>query len=1133
MLAAWKTAPTSIVYNNSSLPSTATAATANNKKKKKSRKSSSALSSSSDAPSSLNFGAQFVTLDNGPQAQDKTNPSNSKKRRKVGNANKDHKNNDKNNSVPFIDEYIEEEVTKSSMICITSPHRVVFLENNKEVGNSASKARGASPSTPSSSVLKENELRRYISKPGTDSSFSLGCNNTIITETTTNNFKALSGLPASGVQYDPSANLIYGIRNSGAEIAIWSAAPCSMIAGPDEGVVNSSNGMNGAKVIASPNNAKKRMPHHHHQQQQQSTPQKYKGGITLERFQLPHGKTVTSLTPFSITLEYRTQTPKKRKRVGGSGGGGLQNIKTIGGAGCCDDGTIWVATRRSVNHSNDDKFHLHLLKEGSLLVNSNNDGSWKVLDSCISNVVGTTNVNEGKSSVVLSIQSVIMSTDKQPKVCVRNHQVRISNAKHSKHSTVQIEKYTSEELLVLETNDISAKIESGESSTAQLSIVHRMKQKNSDGSSQWMFTSGTISTAKGGAALNMSRSSFPLSHKDDMAHCDTVFSFGKVGKNITALLMQGQKESSTVMSLRIIDCQRKIQLSSVSWIEGELKDETTRAGNALGDMLQGKVCKAMITNESDGSIALLVSSNEPTENGSSSKTLDVVFSKLNLGSTMTVLTLDDDEPTKVVPTSGTSLASRLRFAATSAPPADEIKELTLRRQSFDMTGMISRDASSAQDARQRKVESAVVKACQLLTTSAKELIEKTIVNDNGENDKSIKGSKSSKKSSTSSISWKEVYRNGCTLVAEAKGDVKVSNHKKKVVNGIIDKSNVSKTSLTSEMPRGFVEVAFEQCATILLSLHRADAPTKAQKTFHVAVQEVTSILIECLQTSAFSARAEYGINPLLSRGNSVFLSILQACPTQVSTNISNTHVGKLHVINAILKYVGDIHETMLVSILRFVLRKVSMGDAMAFFNTDTSSDISRRGARLISQYKALADDAPDDSRKAIENKLLSEAVLGFLSKIVTYSDCSHTFLAQAMRDKINTNEVETLLLTLTRLLKNSTISDDSTSTNKVYSTSMGAIHWISALTDAHMGTVSKISYGDGVVIDRMKRVVRYAMTHSEFANGALETSNFIVSKETMKKRRMAKKPPPSSVAKLKEKKKDEDLPFYTMERLYA
>jgi hypothetical protein len=316
---------------------------------------------------------------------------------------------------------------------------------------------------------------------------------------------------------------------------------------------------------------------------------------------------------------------------------------------------------------------------------------------------------------------------------------------------------------------------------------------------------------------------------------------------------------------------------------------------------------------------------------------------------------------------------------------------------------------------------------------------------------------------------------------------------KNLINGV-KKNGASKMENAGELPKLFIETAFKESSKILLSLQRVEASEKGSKEVMGTVQEAVCILIEVLQTKQISARADYGLE-YLHRENT-FSSILQACSSMFVPDVSR-NVGTLHIVDAMLENIQDIPEGALVSILRFVLRGVISDDVAVYYAHGSRS--SGKGTMLANQYREIKDKE-DSARERIGTTLLSEAVLDFAFKIVTYSKCNHSFLAKAMRDSINArSEVETLLLTFAKLLKRggsrmTQDGGDESKPNQV-NLSSGVLHWISALTDAHMGTLVKITNEGGIVVGRVQRAVRSAMAQSEFANELREFSDIILSGE--------------------------------------
>jgi len=1093
MLTSWKDTRTSIDY---SLPPTKASA----KKKTKSRKS---LASESDAPSSSTqnvIGAQFIhpLACNDPFYKQRKNLSSStrdnNKRRKVNNATA------AGGALHSMD--IE------PILCLTSPHRVVFM--GKKDGTNTNNG-----SAEDHAELTESKSRSYVTRPGTTSRFALG--------SSTPAGSTFAGMLPPGAQYDPSSNLVYAMRDGGKEVAVWTAVPSSVLPGPDDKASDGEDSKvtNGKKLSARERaeNARKRKSKQHLDD----------ANIFSQRLQLTEGKVAVTLTTFSI--------PASKGKC----------LAAFGAAGCCEDGSIWVAVRfhQSNDESHGSQFQLHIVEGSSMeekevssskngkhpskkkgrksLAKANDPekgkgGLWTLLDS---HATGSTGIrNEGKLSVLLSVHSVVLSEDKS-QVAFRNHQVRIPNPENSDNSRpplVQVEKFSRQSVLQLEpsdSRDIAVKLDAGGDS---LSIVHRSRE-NED--SQWMFTSGIISQSEGALINTMISFPLPLDDAKNVGSDVTVFSFGKVSDNIVALLTRSDNadhSKSCVLTLKMIDFRRKAELSSLCWTEGE--GMSNKDGKSILDTaLNGNKCHAMITNELDGSVALLTSSIE-SDDGS----LHVVSSRLETNSPATQT---NDAP---IASSSTSLASALRFVATSGPHP-------LKTRKDTSAGPNSETEASAH---QSALDETVDKACELLATSAKELIDHTTENHcaakNGSmmNGKSRKGRKAHKKKS--SISWSEVYHSSVMMIAGARDGGKKLD--KTLVNGVRSQVNnaLLPSGISNEMPKRFIEAAFKESATLLLS---AESSAKGQNE-HKAIQtDAAFVLVETLQTNLISARADYGLG-LLCRGGNSLLSILEACPTPSLTDNGNGVLfGKLQVIDAMLDHVKDIPEGVLVSLLRFVLRNAREEDVVAYYATASQKEMSStKGTRLSNQYRKLKD-APAGEKQRVGTKLLSVAMISLTSKIVTYSNCNHSFLTKAIRDSINTSgEVETLLVTLAKVLKlgsTPALSDDfNVDVSNVVSHSnqagltLGTIQWISALTDAHMSTILKISNEGGLVIDRIQRAVRAAMAQSELASEVREISDFIMmsSPESSSTDLVSK-----SSSKSQSRSSDTVIVSYSMERL--
>ncbi|KAL3764604.1 hypothetical protein ACHAW5_000479 [Stephanodiscus triporus] len=900
--------------------------------------------------------------------------------------------------------------------------------------------------------LIESKTRNYVARPGTSSRFSLRGGAVGRQKTAGATDGTFAGVYPPGAQYDTAADLIYAIRNGGADVAIWTAAPSSTLPGPDdyavdgEGIGDVTNG----KQL----HAKKRKPH-----QQRDTVTSADALVSV-RLRIPGGKNAATLTPFTIP----TSSSK-----------GMAPPAAVGAAGCCEDGSIWVAIRFRSNEnwgtfqiliversSNDEmeangaRSDMKSTKRRKAAADVNDEhekNGWRILDSCATGTMDN-------ASVLLTIQSMMLSRDKA-EVSFRTHQVRINNNDNEEqHASVHIERFAKQNILQLETSESDVAIKLYADS---LLIVHRKKN------GRWMFTSVNLSGSDG--ALIDSTRTFPLPL--DQMECATVFSFGRVGKDIIAILIKcrGNCPEAFLMSLRVIDFRRKAELSSVSWVEGDVSmidDTSSIKDSRMTKMLHDKPCRAMITNELDGSIALLTSS----KGGS----LVIVSSKVQLSSSTP----------QSAPMASTfvSLASALRLVATSLSPPGEARALTLMAGLNSNLSKISSGADVFPNQNVVYDATDIFVASELLVSSAKQLIkhaESSARNRLLTNGNSKKVSNASDETNAHSISWKQVYQDSCTLITKIKGEK--HNHSKRMVNGIKRGVSTVKTLpvTTYDIPKGFVEMAFKETAAVLLSLHGATAPANNQSEFRGVSQEAACVLVDVLQTNHISARADYGLRSL--HREHVFLSILRACPSVSLTDAGSKTVGKLHVLDAMLKHVLDVPESALVSILRLLIRNASVDDAVTYYAT--APETSKRGIVLSNRYKAMSD-TQEDERNHIGAKLLSEAVLDFTSKVVTYSSCNHSFLTKAMRDSINTSgEVETLLLTLSKLLRvggTRELQEEVNDSSKQVNLSLGTIQWITALTDAHMGTILTITNNGGLVIDRIQRAVRSAMAQSEFAS---------------------------------------------------
>ena len=527
----------------------------------------------------------------------------------------------------------------------------------------------------------------------------------------------------------------------------------------------------------------------------------------------------------------------------------------------------------------------------------------------------------------------------------------------------------------------------------------------------------------------------------------------------------------------------------------------------------------MITNELDGSIALLMSSKNEK------RAIYILSSQLS--------NADALDTTRT--TSNTSLSSALRAIASLACISIEKKENSLELSKGNLNPNLNSIVFDYVDSGACLcfVDDAIESACKFLNQAAKNINElitgSAYVNmEKTKNGATIKESNANKKPK-GFIGWMKVFSGGLRIIREAQGrklDCSVVSTKG-LRNGIRgDPHATNITKLHYEIPRRFVEVAFKETITMLLALREKAESTKIGEELKTLHQEAVSVLVQILQTNQISARTDYAT---LSRNRrNIYVPLLEACSWASLSDIDSKpsylkklnqtdggRIGALEIIDAMLCHVQDIPERGLVSIIQFILRNAGVEDVVAYYSKHNASSLndncenvtqSKKGIRLLKQYiellvevnqnKDAQNEETEDTRKRLATALLSEAVLGFKSKIVMYSKCNRSFLIKAMRDGLNTSgEVETLLLTLAKLLKcgagHGLLRGDSCHFNQV-SLSLGVVHWISALTDAHMSTILKITLEGGLVIDRIQSAVRSTLAQSEFANEVKEMSDHTV-----------------------------------------
>jgi len=988
MLTSWKQTRTSFEYP---------LATTTSPKKKTEQKKSSNVSTSSINRIAVSFVQPLACND--PFYQERADPlrssaGGSKKRRKGFNDRVGGEGSNVDDMEPVL--------------CLTSSHRVALV------------GRGGG----GTSGLIESKSRSYVSRPGMGSSFVVASASGDSTNATSD--VSFTGMTSSGAQYDPTSNLVYGIRNGGAEIAVWTATSSSILQGPDD---DSQMGGKRGDELSKNQNGKKRKP-------KQQEPSLLPEGVVAQRLSLPEGKTAVTLTPFSIPL-----LPSLK---------GKQNLGAVGASGCCADGSIWVVIQSHENTS-DSPFELVIL-DGSVDENrtngaadnsnrrtkavANKSSGWKVMDS---RVVGSSDGGDkGPISFNLAVNSVVFSED-EGQVALRHHQVRIVNG--DDNIQCRLDKSTNQPVVQLDKDtpfDVTAKLDaSGDS----LIVAHRYIKGG------WAFSSVDLSQT-GGALVN----SLVSTHLPDGGHDRdnaTLFSFGCVGKHTFAVLTK----ESTSFILKIMDLRRKAELSSLSWVEGGSNN------GPLNKLLQGKRCHAMITNELDGSIALVTS--PIGEKGC-----------ISLVCTKVETTLVDNQ-NNASESSNYSLALALRAAASTGTSTASTNSTAEGISGNSLASMLSSITNNLAD--RNAVGKAVESACNHLIQAAKATREKE-VDSAAANGKSRKSS--SKKEAKGSCDWKNSYDEGVAIIHYARGEGVAADLIHGLKNGMKGNSKAVGGG-DGGLPKRFVEVAFKESVSLLVSLNKEGKKDTRQG--------LLSVLVEVLETGLISAREEYGVDVL--NGDNVFISILKASLDEEAPSKS---IGALHVIGAMLKHVRDIPERVLVFTERFVLRNVGVSDVVAYYSQSSSAlkgrGLSKKGVKLANQYIELKTA---DKKDALASKLLSEAVLDSTSQIVSYSKCNHSFLSKAMRDVLSSSgEVETLLLTLAKILRSGDGASPQSYTGGV-SLCSGAIYWVSALTDAHLGTILNISNEGGLVIERTQSAVRSTMAQSDLANELKEISDRI------------------------------------------
>jgi hypothetical protein len=399
------------------------------------------------------------------------------------------------------------------------------------------------------------------------------------------------------------------------------------------------------------------------------------------------------------------------------------------------------------------------------------------------------------------------------------------------------------------------------------------------------------------------------------------------------------------------------------------------------------------------------------------------------------------------------------------------------------------------------VDAAIDLACQELNGAAEAILGYIANLSEGRNEPISNGKTNKKvlaKTSVKPDHWRNAFFNGMTMIQKAKNpsdDVKAMNG---LINGL--KSEHKQIKKPKEQSQHYVTVAFTRTVMILMALHRKLKSLSADdsQVLEKIRQEAILVLLEVLQSNCLQSRAELDVK--IPEGGNAFMQLFKVCPSVLLLNEDcPSSVGALDILNAILHHVQDLSERLLVILIRFVLRCVTTYDVTSYYSKGPSSHTvlkSPKGSKLARRLQQLCsgetDDQTKDLKRELETKLLSEALLEFTSKIVRYSTCNPSLLSKSMKDILTTAEVETVLVTLSKLLK---LGDDTIGQKECSSHSSlytGVIDWISSLTDAHTSNIIKVSDEGSLVVNRIAADVRSAVNQTAAANDLMELSDRII-----------------------------------------
>lgn len=876
-------------------------------------------------------------------------------------------------------------------------------------------------------TLSESKSRNYVSRPGPSTSFDV----------TDYSPSSLDGVVPCGAQYDPASNLMYAIRNRSA-VAIWTAESSSVIQGPDQSL----------EAVAEIGSKKRK----------ERTTASF-NRVVSEHLVFPEGKVAVTLNSFYFQEQ--------------------QRLLAVGASGCCEDGTIWIAISRDGNSS----FEL-LFVDGSSMIDKDETSrankrrgasvkskkmigdaanNWKLLDS------KATRSLHKDDSFMIDIQSVMLYKS-DGSVILRRHHILVS-LKEGEKGISHIEKYAKQKILTVPSiDDCTARLDNCGNS---LCIVHKNDRGRWDLSSVEVFSVSDEDIAGPMSSIALTRES----QKDI-----SLFSFGCLGSNVYAALSKEKcpASRSVLSTLQIVDTRRKVELMVHSWKEGCNGSEVINSTeNVLTKMLHDKQCRAMITNELDGSLVLVTST--------SSGAIGLISSTMSTDTGSGFL-LDHQ------PSCSSSLALALR--ATTALVLTEPSATNYSASPINSMG------NEEQSDSQKYIEEAVELACRNLSEVAQSVIH-YIAGVDHEKKKTTNNVKRDKKSNAKSNpvefkNWKDAFDDELATIQNAKNPFS-STDGKGTINGIKSEQNRGRNKKAHCESKQFMTTAFKHATLILTAIHKKSKTLSADDNVVLETirQEAVYVLLRVLQSNYVHSRSDYDTD--LPGGGNALIQLFKACPSILLQNAKlpsndkerRNKVGALDIVFNTINHVEDLSERVLVYMVKFLLRNVRVLDVASYYFKGTSKKASK-GSKLAEQLQQLTSSASDVSsnelKSQIETKLVSEALLSFTSKIVTYSKCNLSLLSKALRDILTAAEVETLLATLSKLLKLGISSAISVDHQNLYSR---VIDWLSSLTEAHTSNILKMSDEGSLIVNRIQADVRSALKQTHAANELMELSDHV------------------------------------------